>query len=165
MTTTAQPTTTTRFRHIDDNDIIYVGTVEITEDAADFGEPTIDITILDCWRYGTTVEEVFPYAKGFPKPLRWAIIQTAIEQRQTPPATPVELPTDWDEIEILDLEMNYTIAAKAILPEVKTDAEAKIYGLSSVKRVRSMNAGKQYHVTAKGGFDDIRRELHRIKIF
>lgn len=158
-------TTTTRFRHVDSDDIIYVGTVEITEDTAEFGEPTIDFTILDCWRYGTTIEEVFPYAKGFPANIRREIIQTAFEQRQTPPATPVELPTDWEEIEVLDVEMNYTICIKSVLPEVKTDVEAKAYGLSAVKRVRSMNAGKQYQVTAKGGFDDIRRELHRIRIF
>lgn len=157
MTTTAQPTTTTRFRHIDDNDIIYIGEAEITQDD--------EVTILSAWRIGTTIEEVFPYQTKFPVILRRELENCAMECRSTPPLAAIELPTDWDEIEILDVEMNYTIAAKAILPEVKTDAEAKIYGLSAVKLVRSMNAGKQYQVTAKGGLDDIRRELHRIKIF
>lgn len=165
MTTTAPSTTTTRFRHIDADDVIYVGTAEITEDTADFGEPTTDVAILECWRYDTTVEEVSPYSKTFPTQLRKNIIQAAFEQRMTPPAIPVELPTDWDEIKILDAETTYLIEIRAILHEVKTDGDAAIFGLRSVSRVTSINGGKRYRITAKGGIDDVRRELHRIRIF
>lgn len=156
-------TETIRFRHIDADDIIYVGTVEITEDTADWGEPTTEVTILDCWRFGTTVEEVFPYEKNFPTQLRLEIIQTAKEQRMTPPATPVELPTDWDAMEVVDAETEYKIRIAAALPRVESDMEAKAHGLSAVRRI--IPGGDTYTVRAKGGIDDVRRELYRVRLF
>ena len=147
----------TRFRYIDPTtDLIYVGEAEIDGD---------ETTILSAWQYGTTIEEVFPYTPSFPVTVRRMLEISAREYAMCPPASKIELPTDWDEAKVLDVETNYTIEIKAVLPEVKTDAEAQVYGLSAVKRVRSMNAGKQYQVTAKGGFDDIRRELYRIRLF
>lgn len=163
MTTAVQPTTTTRFRYIDPtDDIIYVGEAEIVDFLDDLGEPLIDIAILSAWRYGVTIEEVFPYEKGFPAGLRSSFIQSALEQQT---CYQVELPTDWDELEVLDTEMIYTIQIKAIIPDVETDTEAKEYGLSAVCRVHRINGGKQYRITAKGGIDEVRRELHRIRIF
>jgi len=156
MTTAAQPTATTRFRYIADNDVIYVGEAEILEQ---------DITILSCFRIGMTIEEVYPYDTKFNYALRNRLELAALECAMTPPATPVELPTDWDELQILDTETTYTVEVRAILTEVKTDSEATNYGLRAVSRVRSMNAGKQYRITAKGGLDEIRRELHRIRLF
>jgi len=161
---TTQPTITTRFRHIDADDVIYVGTAEITEDTADWGEPTTYVTILDCWRYGTTVEEVFPYSKTFPVQLCNDIIQTALEQRMTPPVTPIILPTDWDEFEVIDAETEYTVRIAAALPRIESDIEAKAYGLSAVRRIK-VGEGSRYVIRAKGGLEDVRRELHRIKLF
>lgn len=155
--TAAQPTTTTRFRYIDDNDIIYIGEAEITQDD--------EVTILSAWRIRTTIEEVFPYQTKFPVILRRELENCAMECRSTPPLAAIELPTDWDEVKILDTETTYTLEVKAIIPEVKTDNEAAVYGLRAISRVRSMNAGKQYRVTARGGFDEVWRELHRIRLF
>ena len=157
MTTIKQSAIPTRFRYISNDDIIYVGEAEISIDD--------EVTILSCWRFGTTVEEFHPYGSDCPYQLRREIENCAMECRMTPPASPVELPTDWDELEVLDTEITYTVAMKAILPDIKTDMEANTYGLRAVSRVRSMNAGKQYQVTAKGGIDDVRRELHRIRLF
>lgn len=165
MTTTAAQPTTTRFRYIDQDDIIYVGEAEISTDKDAIGNPFSEVTILACWRYGSTIEEVFPYDRATHFLLRHDLENAALECRMTPPAATVELPTDWDELQILDTETTYTVEVKAILPEVKTDNEAAVYGLRAVSRVRSMNAGKQYRITAKGGFDEIRRELHRIRLF
>lgn len=157
MTTTAPSTTTTRFRYIDDvEDIIYVGEAEI-EDG--------DVNFLSVWRHGLTSEEVYPYTPTFPVVIRRMLEITAKEQAMCPPAVPVELPTDWQEIEILDAENTYTISAKsAALPDVKTDAEAKAYGLSTVRRIVPA-AGGTYRVTARGGIDDVRRELYRVRLF
>jgi len=157
MTTTAPSTTTTRFRYVDDvEDIIYVGEAEI-EDG--------DVNFLSVWRHGLTSEEVYPYTPTFPVVIRRMLEITAKEQAMCPPAAPVELPTDWDEIKILDAETMYLLELKAILPEVKTDGDAAIFGLRAVSRVTSINGGKRYRVIARGGIDDVRRELHRIRIF
>lgn len=148
--------TITRFRYIDPTtDIIYVGEAEI-EDG--------DVTILAAWSHGLTSEEVYPYDVKFPVVLRRLLEITAKEQAMRPPATPVELPTDWDEIEILDTETTYTIAAKsAALPNVSTDKDVQCFGLSTVRRI--VPTPGAYRVTAKGGIDEVRRELHRIRIF
>ncbi len=151
--------TITRFRYIDPTtDIVYVGEAEI-EDG--------DVTILAAWSHGLTSEEVYPYDVKFPVALRRLLEIAAKERAMCPPATPVELPSDWaGEIEILDTETTYTIAANgAILPEVKTDLDVKVYGLRAVSSVRAISGDKQYRVTAKGGIDEVRRELHRIRIF
>ena len=151
-------TVISRFKYIDPTtDTVYVGECEI-EDG--------DVTILSAWSHGLTSEEVYPYSTGFPVVLRRMLEITAKEQAMCPPATPVELPTDWDEIEILDAETIYTIAVDgAIFPEVKTDLDVKTYGLKAVSSVQAIRGDKQYRVTAKGGIDEVRRELHRIRIF
>lgn len=162
MTTIQQPIATTRFRYTDPtDDIIYVGECEI-EDG--------DVTILAAWRYGTTVEEVFPYTVSFPVTIRRMIEIAAKEQAMCPPATPVELPTDWDDLEVLDVENTYTVAIKAALPEIKTDSERRLHGLSTVCRVEclageSTNGAVKYRIKATGGLEDVRRELHRIRLF
>lgn len=150
---------TIRFRHIADDDVIYVGTAEVI----DYGDERPDHGILDCWRFGTTVEEVFPYEKNFPTQLRLDIMQTAKEQRMTPPATPVELPTDWDAMEVVDAETEYKIRITAALPRVESDMEAKAHGLSAVRRI--IPGEDTYTIRAKGGLDDVRRELYRVRLF
>lgn len=160
---TTQPTTTTRFRHIDADDVIYVGTAEITEDTADWGEPTTDVTILDCWRFGTTVEEVFPYSKAFPVQLRLDIIQTALEQRMTPPVCKVELPTDWEEIEILDVSTRYILRHEGpTLPLVETPFQRDMFGLKAIQDIYPNKDG-YIVVVAKGGIADVMSELHRLR--
>ena len=148
--------TITRFRYIDPTtDIVYVGAAEIDES---------EITLLAVWSHGLTSEEVYPYDLKFPVVLRRMLEITAKEQAMCPPATPVELPTDWDEIEILDTETTYTIAAKsAALPNVSTDKDVQFLGLSTVRRI--VPTPGAYRVTAKGGIDEVRRDLHRIRIF
>lgn len=156
MPTAVQPTATTRFRYIADDDVIYVGEAEFSEE---------DITILSCYRIGMTLEEVYPYDAKFPATLRNRLEVAALECRMTPPVTPAELPSDWNEIEVLAVETEYTIVSKVVLPDVKSDLERQAYGLSTVQRVSSINGGKQYRVKAKGAFVDVRRELHRIRLF
>lgn len=156
--------TITRFRHIDaDTDTIYVGEIEITEERGDFGETLTDTTILSCWAYGLTVEEINVYEKGFPADLRRAIIQTAFEQRQTPPATPVELPSDWEEFEVLGVSYTYRIQSPAELPAVMNDIERQANGLKRVTRIVPLYE-KKYIVQCDGSFDEMRRELSRVKI-
>ena len=154
----------TRFRHIDaDTDTIYVGEIEITEERGEFGETLTYATVLSCWAYGLTVEEVQPYAKDFPADLRRAIIQTAFEQRQTPPATPVELPSDWEEFEVLGVSYTYRIQSPAELPAVMNDIERQANGLKRVTRIVPLYE-KKYIVQCDGSFDEMRRELSRVKI-
>lgn len=154
----------TRFRHIDaDTDTIYVGEIEITEERGDFGETLTDATVLSCWAYGLAVEEVNVYEKGFPADLRRAIIQTAFEQRQTPPATPVELPSDWEEFEVLGVSYTYRIQSPAELPAVMNDIERQANGLKRVTRIVPLYE-KKYIVQCDGSFDEMRRELSRVKI-
>lgn len=154
----------TRFRHIDaDTDTIYVGEIEITEERGDFGETLTDANILSCWAYGLAVEEINVYAKDFPADLRRAIIQTAFEQRQTPPATPVELPSDWEEFEVLDVSYTYRIQSPAELPAVMNDIERQAHGLKRVTRIVPLYE-KKYIVQCDGPFDEMRRELSRVKI-
>jgi len=147
-----------RFKFVDDQtDIIYVGEAEI--DPA-----TGDVTILSAWEIGTTLEEIFPYAKGFPITLRRQLEQAAIECRMTPPAGGVELPTDWDGIVVVDSETTVTVEAKYILQEIGTDEEANVYGLSTVRRIKQTKAN-QYRVTVKGPLSNIQRELYRARLF
>lgn len=156
--------TITRFRHIDaDTDTIYVGEIEITEERGEFGETLTDATVLSCWAYGLAVEEVNVYEKGFPADLRRAIIQTAFEQRQTPPATPVELPSDWEEFEVLGVSYTYRIQSPAELPAVMNDIEKQANGLKRVTRIVPLYERK-YIVQCDGSFDEMRRELSRVKI-
>lgn len=162
--TTDKSCTTVRFRHIDANDIIYVGEVEINEERGDFGEPLTDLTILSCWRIGTTIEQINPYHSRDCSPtLRNEILTTALEQRMTPPATPVELPTDWEEFEVLDVSHAYCIQSPAELPEVMNDLEKKAHGLQNVSRIVPLYDNK-YIVQCGGTFEDMRRELSRVKI-
>lgn len=157
-TATTSATTTFRFKFVDDqNDIIYVGEAE-TDPA------TGDITILSAWEIGMTLEEVFPYAKGFPITLRSQLEQAAIECRMTPPAGGVELPTDWDGIVIVDTETTVTVESKYILPEIVTDQEAQLYGLSTVRRIKQTGAYK-YKITTKGPLSNIQRELYSARLF
>lgn len=156
--------TITRFRHIDaDTDTIYVGEIEITEERGEFGETLTDATVLSCWAYGLAVEEVNVYEKGFQAYLRLAIIQTAFEQRQTPPATPVELPSDWEEFEVLGVSYTYRIQSPAELPAVMNDIERQANGLKRVTRIVPLYE-KKYIVQCDGSFDEMRRELSRVKI-
>lgn len=154
-TTAAQPTTTTRFRYIADNDVIYVGEAEIL---------TEDITILSCFRIGMTIEEVYPYDTKFNYALRNRLELAALECAMTPPATPVELPSDWDEIEILDTETVVTVKAACILPEINSDIQAAAYGLSTVRRIK--HTGKdQYRIETKGPLANVQRELYKARLF
>lgn len=156
--------TITRFRHIDaDTDTIYVGEIEITEERGEFGETLTDATVLSCWAYGLAVEEVNVYEKGFPADLCRAIIQTAFEQRMTPPATPVELPSDWEEFEVLGVSYTYRIQSPAELPAVMNDIEKQANGLKRVTRIVPLYERK-YIVQCDGSFDEMRRELSRVKI-
>lgn len=147
-----------RFKFVDDQaDIIYVGEAEIDLASG-------DITILSAWEMGTTLEEVFPYAKNFPIILRRQLEQAAIECRMTPPAGGVELPTDWDGIVVVDSETVVTVESKYILPEVATDQEAQVYGLSTIRRIKQSGPYK-YKITTKGPLSNIQRELYRARLF
>lgn len=158
--------TRTRFRHIDTTtDLIYVGEAEITEEAADFGEQYTELTILSCWEFGTTIEEVEPYDISFPIVLRKAIEQTALEQRMTPPALPVELPTDWIEIKVKDVSQRYTIETESALPMVETRFQRDLYGLKVVQTIFKTKEANEYVVIAKGSFAEVRRELNAARIY
>ncbi len=154
MPTAAQPTTT-RFRYILDNDVIYVGEAEILEQ---------DITILSCWRIGMTIEEVYPYDAKFNYALRNRLEVAVLECYMTPPATPVELPTDWDEIEILDTETIVTVKAAYLLPEINSDIQAAVYGLSTVRRIKHAGEDK-YRIETKGPLANVQRELYKARLF
>jgi hypothetical protein len=142
----------------------YIGTAEIVEDVTEWNERFQDVTITECRRIaGTDTAEVFPYSAKFPLQLRRDIYQTVLEQRMTPPATPAVLPSEAYQIEVLDVETEYIIRIAAALPHVATDTEAKAYGLSAVRRI--IPGQDTYTIRAKGGLEDVRRELSRVKIF
>jgi hypothetical protein len=152
MTALAKKTTVTRFRHYDDdtNDI-YVGEIETEHDG---------ITILSCWRFNMTTEEVYPYDRKFPALLRAAIEQTAIEQRFSPPATPIELPSDWEEIAVESTETVYEIRTRLQLPTIMSDYFRQALGLKAVQRI-APTTSNGYRVTVRGSFADMTRELKR----
>lgn len=158
MTTTANTAISFRFKFVDDQtDIIYVGEAEV-----DPGSGAIDF--LSVWEVGATVEEIFPYSKGFPIRLRHQLEQAALECRMTPPIVPIELPTDWDGIEILSAETTLTVRAKYALPDVRTDQDATMHGLSTVRRIRWAK-NDTYQVTVNGPLSSVRRELYRARLF
>lgn len=150
-------TTYIRFRYIDSvTDDIYVGDAEIEDDTA---------IITSAFRLNLTDnEEVFPYSTDFPVTLRRELEECAFECRTTPPAMPVELPSDWDEINVIGVTTEYDIEVAAAIPDVKTDAEAQLLGLSTVRRVKQTSP-KRYTVRAIGCIADVRRELHKIRLF
>lgn len=153
-----------RFRHITPEGIIFVGEVEVAKERGEFGEEYTDVTITECWRIDSvTPGEVHVYDKEFPAILRRDIVQTALEQRMTPPVCPIELPSDWEAFEVLDQITRYTISASMALPTVRTRMEARAHGLVAVRRIQPL--GNKYTVEATGSLDEIRSELRRIKHF
>ena len=152
MTALAKKTTVTRFRHYDDdtNDI-YVGEIETEHDG---------ITILSCWCLNATIQEAYPYDRKFPALLRAAIEQTAIEQRFSPPATPIELPSDWEEIAVESTETVYEIRTRLQLPTIMSDYFRQALGLKAVQRI-APTTSNGYRVTVRGSFADMTRELKR----
>lgn len=171
---TPKPSTsnTTRFKYADPTtDIIYVGELETTEETGDFGEPiTTDITILSMWESGITFSEVNPYSVQFPIILRKAITQAALEQRMSPPAAKIELPSDWDGIKIKDVSTIYTIETENALPTVQTPFQRSLYGLKAVQSISPNNynftqALTEYIVIAKGDIGEVQRELFAARIF
>lgn len=164
--------TTTRFKYADPStDTIYLGEIEVTEETADFGEQvTTDITILSLWENGLTLSEVNPYAATFPITLRKAITQAALEQRMSPPETRIELPSDWDEIKIIDTSSIYTIQTDNALPTVETPFQRSLYGLKVVRSITPKNykfteGVTEYMVIAKGSIAEVQRELFAARIF
>ena len=151
MDALANQSATTRFRHYDDADI-YVG--EILTDLEGC------ITIISCWKFSTTTEEVYPYDRKFPALLRAAIEQTAIEQRFSPPATPIELPSDWEEIAVESTETVYEIRTRLQLPTIMSDDFRQAFSLHAVQRI-APTTSNGYRVTVRGSFADMTRELKR----
>jgi hypothetical protein len=153
MDALANNATITRFSHYDEetNDI-YIGEIETDHDGC--------ITILSCWCLNTTIQEAYPYDRKFPALLRAAIEQTAIEQRFSPPATPIELPSDWEEISIKSTETTYEIETKLQLPTVMSDLFRERVGLRAVRRI-APTTSNGYRVTVRGSFAEMRRELRR----
>lgn len=151
MTALAKKTTVTRFRHYDDdtNDI-YVGELETA--------CTGEITILSCWCLNATIQEAYPYDRKFPALLRAAIEQTAIEQRFSPPATPIELPSDLEEIAVESTETVYEIRTRLQLPTIMSDYFRQALGLKAVQRI-APTTSNGYRVTVRGSFADMTREL------
>lgn len=152
MTALASHSLITRFRYFDEDDAIYVGEIETDHDGA--------ITIMSCWKHDTLTEEVFPYSKGFPVSLRAAIEQVAIEQRYNQPATPIELPSDWQEISIKSTETTYEIETRMQLPTIMSDYFREALGLRYVQRI-APTTSNAYRVTVRGSFDEMQRELRR----
>lgn len=152
---------TIRFRHITDEGEIYVGEAEITTEKDEDQTELVEATILSCWLFGTTIEQVEPYDTSFPIRLRRQIERTAREQRHTPPASPVELPSDWDGIEVVDVSTRYTIRTKMILPRVETPYQKKLYGLNTIQALFPDGLGN-YMVIAKGGLTDVHGEMQRL---
>lgn len=152
MTALAKKTTVTRFRHYDDDTHdIYVGEIETEHDG---------ITILSCWCLNATIQEAYPYDRRFPALLRAAIEQTAIEQRFSHPATPIELPSDWDEIAVESTETVYEIRTRLQLPTIMSDAFRQAFSLRAVQRI-APTTSNGYRVTVRGSFAEMRRELRR----
>lgn len=153
MTALANHATVTRFRHYDDDTHdIYVGEIETDHDGC--------ITILSCWCLNTTIQEAYPYDRKFPALLRAAIEQTAIEQRFSPPATPIELPSDWEEIAVESTETVYEIRTRLQLPTIMSDAFRQVFSLRAVQRI-APTTSNGYRVTVRGSFADMTRELKR----
>lgn len=152
----------TRFRYIDHfTDVEYIGEVEIERDH--YG--ICAVTILECWKYDLFFEEVFPYEKNFPATFRQRLEGIAIEQSSCPPSVPVVFPSEWNDIEVLSVETQYTINARlAALPVVNSDKEARVLGLKTVRKIIPIK-GQQYRIIATGSIDDVRRELHRVRVF
>lgn len=155
MTALASHLLITRFRYFDEDCAIYVGEIETDHDGA--------ITILTCWKHDTLTEEVFPYSKGFPVSLRAAIEQAAIEQRFSPPATPIELPSDWQEISIKSTETTYEIETRLQLPTIMSDYFREALGLKAVQSI-APTTRNGYRVTVRGSFDEMQRELKRAAV-
>lgn len=153
MDALANNATITRFSHYDEetNDI-YIGEIETDHDGC--------ITILSCWCLNATIQEAYPYDRKFPALLRAAIEQTAIEQRFSPPAKPIELPSDWEEISIKSTETTYEIETKLQLPTVMSDLFRERVGLRAVRRI-APTTSNGYRVTVRGSFAEMRRELRR----
>ena len=153
MDALANNATITRFSHYDEetNDI-YIGEIETDHDGC--------ITILSCWCLNATIQEAYPYDRKFPALLRAAIEQTAIEQRFSPPAKPIELPSDWEEISIKSTETTYDIETKLQLPTVMSDLFRERVGLRAVRRI-APTTSNGYRVTVRGSFAEMRRELRR----
>lgn len=154
MDALANNATITRFRHYDDDTHdIYVGEIETDHDEC--------ITIISCWCLNTTIQEAYPYDRKFPALLRAAIEQTAIEQRFSPPATPIELPSDWyDDISIVSTETTYEIETKLRLPTVMSDFFRERVGLRAVRCI-APTTSNAYRVTVRGSFAEMQRELRR----
>lgn len=152
MTALAFPTVT-RFRHYDDEtQDIYVGEIETA--------CTGEITILSCWCLNATIQEAYPYDRKFPALLRAAIEQTAIEQRFSPPATPIELPSDWEEIAVESTETVYEIRTRLQLPTIMSDFFKDRVGFRAIQRIAPTGING-YRVTVRGSFDEMRLELKR----
>ena len=152
MTALADFPTVTRFRHYDeDTNDIYVGEIETEHDG---------ITILSCWCLNATIQEAYPYDRRFPALLRAAIEQTAIEQRFSPPATPIELPSDWEEIAVESTETVYQIRTRLQLPTIMSDFFKDRVGFRAVQRI-APTTSNGYRVTVRGSFADMTRELKR----
>lgn len=152
MTALASFPTVTRFRYYDeDTNDIYVGEIETEHDG---------ITILSCWCLNATIQEAYPYDRKFPALLRAAIEQTAIEQRFSPPATPIELPSDWEEIAVESTETVYEIRTRLQLPTIMSDYFRQALGLKAVQRI-APTTSNGYRVTVRGSFADMTRELKR----
>lgn len=142
----------TRFSHYDDDSHdIYVGEIETEHDG---------ITILSCWCLNATIQEAYPYDRKFPALLRAAIEQTAIEQRFSPPATPIELPSDWDEIAVESTETVYEIRTRLQLPTIMSDDFRQAFSLKVVQRI-APTTSNGYRITVRGSFSDMTRELKR----
>ena len=108
----------TRFRYFNDSGVMFVGEAEIGEDG---------INILECWEIGTGIYEIFPYAED-----RYILPELEIAVRESlisPPATPVELPSDWNQFVIEKVTTVMTVKTKMNLPAV-CGAEGIIRGIT-----------------------------------
>lgn len=158
-----QPIATSRFRYIDpETDIEYRGEAEISTDNEQGGYAYQDANILRVWAIGIIdIEEIEVH--NLPTPLILEIEAKAVEQYNNPPALQIEIPSDWQDLEIVQVVNLYTLRFKGAVDSINED-EAKAKGL---KVIKSIKAGQNnlLEVKATGGVAEVHKELKKLRIF
>lgn len=154
---------TSRFRYIDpETDIEYRGEAEISTDNDQGGYVYQDARILSVWAIGIIdIEKIEPYK--LPAALSLEIEAKAVEQYNNPPNLPIEIPSDWQDLEIVQVVNLYTLRFKGAVDNL-TENEAKAKGLKVIKSI-NVGANNLLEVRATGGIGEVHKELMKIRAF
>ncbi len=163
-------TETVKFRYFDNDDREYLASAEVTTELEE-GKKTHAVTLLQAWDMGVeegeSYKEVFPYEwkGGDERKKMIALENAAIVAVYESPSTPITLPYEWDKIEVLDTQTEYTIKVNAVVPDINDDEQALFYKLKTIRRIKHQGNTGVYKVYAVGGIQDVQRELADIRIF